>query len=84
MTAGAGYTSRVLILQQTSENQPRAMAPCVYRQVLTQDLLLYVVGSTSSPPAAHKLLLSGSRLAVRDLLEGAGLLDGQVGWCGSP
>ena len=37
-----------------------------------------MVGSTSSPPAAHNLLLSGSRLAVRDLLEGAGLLDGQV------
>jgi len=53
-------------------------------KVVAQDLLLYVVGSTSSPPAAHKLLLSGSRLAVRDLLEGAGLLDGQVGWCGSP
>ena len=46
--------------------------------VIAQDLLLYVVGSTSSPPAPHKLL-SGSRLAVRDLLEGAGLLDSQVG-----
>ena len=36
-------------------------------------------GSTSSPPAAHKLLSSSSRLAVRDLLEGAGLIDGHVG-----
>jgi hypothetical protein len=42
-----------------------------------QDLLLYVVGSSSTPLAPHKLL-PGSRLAVRDLLEGAGLLDGQV------